>query len=30
MDKYEKETGQKATGTAKTIAIGRAKKRMSS
>ena len=30
MDKYEKETGQKATGKAKTIAIGRAKKRMSS
>ena len=29
-DKYEKETGQKATGKAKTIAIGRAKKRMSS
>ena len=29
-DKYEKETGQKATGKAKTIAIARAKKRMSS
>ena len=28
MDKYEKETGQKATGKAKTIAIGRAKKRL--
>ena len=30
MDKYEKETGQKATGKAKTIAIGRAKKRLTS
>ena len=30
ISKYEKETGQKATGKAKTIAIGRAKKRMSS
>ena len=30
ISKYEKETGQKATGKAKTIAISRAKKRMSS
>ena len=30
LSKYEKETGQKATGKAKTIAIARAKKRMSS
>ena len=30
ISKYEKETGQKATGKAKTIAIARAKKRMSS
>ena len=30
LSKYEKETGQKATGKANTIAIGRAKKRMSS
>ena len=29
ISKYEKETGQKATGKAKTIAIARAKKRMS-
>ena len=29
LSKYEKETGQKATGKAKTIAIARAKKRMS-
>ena len=28
ISKYEKETGQKATGKAKTIAIGRAKKRL--
>ena len=30
LSKYEKETGQKAIGKAKTIAIARAKKRMSS
>ena len=30
LSKYEKEKGQKATGKAKTIAIARAKKRMSS
>ena len=29
ISKYEKETGQKATGKAKTIALARAKKRMS-
>jgi hypothetical protein len=29
LSKYEKETGQKATGKAKTIALGRAAARMS-
>ena len=29
LSKYEKETGQKATGKAKTVALGRASARMS-